>query len=140
MLDNLFLTIFTRVYLCLLLITYDYSCLPMFYHFLLVFRVFSCLPMFTLAYQSLSLCTRVYLCLFVLGNLCYPSLLVFTYFYKCWITCFAKFIVFHCLLAFSRVHLCLPLFTCAGLHMFHLYLGLPIFTHVYSCFPMFILV
>ena len=51
----------------------------------------------------------------------YPYLLVFT--------------------LFTRVYLCLPLFTPACLPMFtHFYLYLPMFTHVYSCLPMFTLV
>ena len=103
------------------------------YHCLLVFHVFSCLPMFTLAYQSSSLFTRVYLCLFVLGNLCLPK---FTRVYLCLLVLDNMFcqvyrvspclVAFSCLPMFTHVHLCLPLFTHAGLHMFiHLYLGLP---------------
>ena len=139
MVDNLFLTIFTRVYLCLLLVTYDYSCLPMF------ITVYSC-SMFSHVYLCSLLLTKVhhyllvFTCLFVLGNLCLPK---FTRVYLCLLVLDNMFcqvyrvspclVAFSCLPMFTHVHLCLPLFTHAGLHVYPSLLGFAYFL------PMFIL-
>ena len=105
-LGYMFLPLFTRVYLCLLVFScfalFTRACLPMF------ISVYSCLLMFLPLFTLACLCvyrflTRFYLCL-LLYSCCalhiheclpvYPFLFVFTY-------------VYSCLLMFTTVNLCM---------------------------------
>ena len=111
---------FTRIYLCLPLLTHVYPYIPLFSR-----ACFLHLPMFTPrifthAYLYLPLFPSVYLCL-LLFNYVYHCLLVLVY-------------LFYPFLPMFTGDYLLPLFTRACLQMLtHVYTSSPMFTHVYLC-------
>ena len=109
------------------MITYVYTCLPM---FTTAYSCFHVWHLFVLVKQCLPIVTRVYL--FTVVYIYLPFLLFFTYVYSC-LTVYQCLPVYACMFTyiFTHVYSCLLMFV---------YSSLSFFTTVYSRLPMFTLI